>query len=701
MAASVTWDTLSGDGAVNGGVGTWDASTANWTADAGVNNLLWNNSNNDVAVFGGTGGSITLAGPITAGGLTFSAAGYTLAGDALNLGGATNVVQSDAAATINSVIAGTAELVKLGAANLTLGAKSTFTGLTRIGNTATAGGTLTLAVDDAIADSAGLRFGGPDTTAATAILALGGTNQAVKSLQVSFGPSAGQTAAATITGTGTLTVSGASDLIVAHNGAGSQPTTGDAIAHLNLSGLANFEYTAASNKVLVQGGATANNRAGRLTLGASSSFTALSFDVHNVTAPSGDVRRSDVFLGNANTINANTVNVLTGNSKDSAGIAFRSGLAAGPTLKIRGTGGLDANRANINIGTTGTATNSGTGTGIIDLNTNATTSVLDAMVGTLQIGSRSAGSNTHNATFSMARGTLDATTINLGTISSGGLNSTFSLNGGTVKASTLNFGTRTSGTLTSVFNLNGGGTLAAASINNSGTATRSFNWNDGTLKNYDSSTDLSIAAGVSLKLASSGTHAIDVNEARKATVSSVLSDATTGGTLVKNGLGILELAAVNTYTGATTVSAGTLLVTGALGNTAVSVAAGATVGGTGVLGGTLAFDGGSFLTIPDIADPLSVSGAVTFGSGFGIDNIRGLDWDSLALDTPYTLISSTQDFSSAGLDHFGLANAANVGSTGRKAYFQTGSLQLMVIPEPSVFLLGGIGLVALARRRRI
>ncbi|MBN8460323.1 MAG: autotransporter-associated beta strand repeat-containing protein [Verrucomicrobia bacterium] len=195
--------------------------------------------------------------------------------------------------------------------------------------------------------------------------------------------------------------------------------------------------------------------------------------------------------------------------------------------------------------------------------------------------------------------------------------------------------------------------------------------------------------------------ALTVNQASATTYAGTL--ATTAGNnlaFTKAGSGILTLSGNNTYTGATTVSAGTLLVSGALGSTAVSVAANATVGGTGTLGGTLAFDGESYLTIANLADPLAVSGTVTFGSGFGIDNIQGIDWDTLVLNTPYTLISNTQDFSSAGLDNFGLANAANVGSMGRKAYFQTGSLQLMIIPEPSVFLLGGIGLVALARRRR-
>jgi autotransporter-associated beta strand protein len=169
--------------------------------------------------------------------------------------------------------------------------------------------------------------------------------------------------------------------------------------------------------------------------------------------------------------------------------------------------------------------------------------------------------------------------------------------------------------------------------------------------------------------------------------------------LVKDGSSSYTLSGNSTYTGATTVSAGTLLVSGALGNTAVTVGASATIGGTGLLGGSLTFDGAAFLGISDLNDPLAVTGSVSFGSGFGIDNIVGIDWLAVDLGT-YTLLTNTADFSLAGLDNFGLSNAYNVGG-GRSAYFQNGSLQLVVIPEPGAALLGGIGTLLLLCRRRI
>jgi hypothetical protein len=72
----------------------------------------------------------------------------------------------------------------------------------------------------------------------------------------------------------------------------------------------------------------------------------------------------------------------------------------------------------------------------------------------------------------------------------------------------------------------------------------------------------------------------------------------------------------------------------------------------------------------------------------------------LDLDTPYTVLSTTQTFGSGDIDNFGFTNRVTVGSLGREAYFQNGSLQVIVIPEPSAALLGGLGMLALLRRRR-
>jgi len=189
------------------------------------------------------------------------------------------------------------------------------------------------------------------------------------------------------------------------------------------------------------------------------------------------------------------------------------------------------------------------------------------------------------------------------------------------------------------------------------------------------------------------------------TVSSAITDSAGTTNLIKSGSNTATLSGSSSYTGTTTVSAGTLLVTGALGSSGsstgvVSVNSGASLGGTGEIYGSVTFDGGSYLAIQNIADPLKVTGTVTFGTGFGIDNLTGIDWDALDIGT-HTLISDTSTtFSLANIDNFGIDNKVSVGSMDRFAYFENGSLALVVIPESSTTLLSAGGLLALALRRR-
>jgi autotransporter-associated beta strand protein len=193
---------------------------------------------------------------------------------------------------------------------------------------------------------------------------------------------------------------------------------------------------------------------------------------------------------------------------------------------------------------------------------------------------------------------------------------------------------------------------------------------------------------------------LEVNTSADQTFSGAISGA---GSLVKDNSGTLTLSGnSSTYTGTTTVTAGTLLLSGQLGG---NVTVSGTLGGGGTIGGDLAFLTGSDFDISDIlsgSNPLSVAGSVTFGTGFGIDDLTGVVWADVA-DGIYTLIDTTStDFSLAGLDHFGIGEAFEIGG-GRGAYFSPGSLQLVVvpvlIPEPSAALLGGLGLLALLRRR--
>jgi autotransporter-associated beta strand protein len=75
-------------------------------------------------------------------------------------------------------------------------------------------------------------------------------------------------------------------------------------------------------------------------------------------------------------------------------------------------------------------------------------------------------------------------------------------------------------------------------------------------------------------------------------------------------IGVIVLAANNTYTGNTTVASGTLLVNGAVANTPVTVNANATLGGTGTLGGPVTVAAGGTL-----APGIPARGALTAAIG--------------------------------------------------------------------------------------
>lgn len=167
--------------------------------------------------------------------------------------------------------------------------------------------------------------------------------------------------------------------------------------------------------------------------------------------------------------------------------------------------------------------------------------------------------------------------------------------------------------------------------------------------------------------------------------------------LTKLGINTLELTGTSSYTGATTVSAGTLLVNGSLGDTAVTVADGATIGGTGIIEGSLSFAAGAKLNIGDIDNILTVEGGVTFAN-FSITDITGWDFTEASNDT-YTLFNSS-DFDLDNVDYVA-SNPYEFGE-GRSAYFEAGpdGLNLVVIPEPTAALLGSLGMLCLLRRRR-
>ncbi|MBU6181638.1 MAG: autotransporter-associated beta strand repeat-containing protein [Verrucomicrobia bacterium] len=199
----------------------------------------------------------------------------------------------------------------------------------------------------------------------------------------------------------------------------------------------------------------------------------------------------------------------------------------------------------------------------------------------------------------------------------------------------------------------------------------------------------------------------------------------TGGGITKSGAGELILAGSSNYTGATSVSQGTLRVNGSLGNTAVSVANGATLGGNATIGGLVTLNSGANLAPGNSVGVMNFSSGLTLNASstvtMEISNVNGnadsinvtggsltyagnlvFDAESMSgvTNNSYTLFTGSQtgSWSSVALASGpspGFANNSgiwtrNAGDGNVWTYNQAAGT-LTVIPEPSTYALMGIG----------
>jgi autotransporter-associated beta strand protein len=148
----------------------------------------------------------------------------------------------------------------------------------------------------------------------------------------------------------------------------------------------------------------------------------------------------------------------------------------------------------------------------------------------------------------------------------------------------------------------GAGTLVLTGANtNSGLTTIST----GTLVLGGGGTSGSILGNV----VNNGSFAVNRSDAY--TFSGAISGS---GSFVQMGTGTTILSANSTYTGTTTVNAGTLIVNGSIANSAVTVNSGATLAGTGTVGATTILSGGT-LAPGNSPGTITVAGNLAFQSG--------------------------------------------------------------------------------------
>ena len=127
------------------------------------------------------------------------------------------------------------------------------------------------------------------------------------------------------------------------------------------------------------------------------------------------------------------------------------------------------------------------------------------------------------------------------------------------------------------------------------------------------------------------------NAASTARVNGVISDGLRSSALTKSGAGTLVLAGHNTYTGATSLNVGTLIVNGSIASSSVTtVRNGARLGGSGTVG-ALTFESGSILS-PGNSPGTLHAGATTWAGGStylwelaDATGLAGTGWDLLSI----------------------------------------------------------------------
>jgi len=248
-----------------------------------------------------------------------------------------------------------------------------------------------------------------------------------------------------------------------------------------------------------------------------------------------------------------------------------------------------------------------------------------------------------------------------------------------------------------------GGTLRAGTDGALGTGTLSLS--GGTIASADSSARAftnAVAVGGDVTVGDgTGTGAVTFSGATNlgaatraitTVADTTLSGVISNGGLTKLGGGTLVLTAANTYAGATTVSAGKLVVNGSLANSTVTVGSGGALGGSGTIGSLVTVQAGGTLTPGNNPGLLSVgsldlqpnsttimqiigagSGAGTAGSDYDkvlITTASGLGYGgTLDLDFANSVAfadGTTFDlfgFTGSTVGHFG-----SVGSTGSGSY---------------------------------
>lgn len=398
---------------VDGGSGTWDASTTNWTNSGGTSNIAY--APGTTIIFSEFGGNVIVSGTQTIGNIEFQNTGYLLTGDALAIQDAGTAIYIDSGDTaeINNSLAnagpGTGSLEKTGTGTLLLTGNSSYSGLTTVSAGVLeikSGGVLSGAGGIVVSSSAEIETDGGGL----------GTGQAV-----------------TVSAGGTLDLNGA-EQIASLSGGGVVDFSANLT--LNQSSASAFDGEFAGSGTLIKMGTAVFSFGGTANHTGGTDIDAGTFTV-----------TSSGSLGNADVASGATLNV---NASGSAGA-----VANGGTFTNNGTAASLTN-------TSGSTTNSGTITG--------TTSVSGGTVG--NSGTMS-GLVTATGGILTNTGGISALSVNGGTVTnsgSGNVAGTTGLSSGSINNSNTLTGvvTVSGGAFTTTGTLSGGLTASGGSVDAQG-----------------------------------------------------------------------------------------------------------------------------------------------------------------------------------------------------------------------------------------